>query len=135
MPEADNVDADIWEGDSPNVTIIKVHYEMFQLKRWNNARVARLCRTMRVTAFELAALAGVFNKNSVHALRRAGETEPWPPPIALHFAKMERFANELVFKSGSAPDPQDAQLANVLSRLWRRNSGRLLLLGDSGKEK
>lgn len=117
------------EDYSPNVYLIREHYRDLKLESFDNARVARVCKTLRCTLGELCALAGVFGERRVRSLWRKGEKldrngkpSPWPPEIALHFYRLERFANEVIFKTASPPGPVEVQCARVFARLLDDNS-------------
>src|SRR5690348_6899677 len=97
-------DEGLWGDTPPSVALIRARMQDLRLDAFDNARVARICRTINCTLVELCALAGVFGKNRIEAFQRKNK---WPPEIALHFFKLERFANEYIFKTRSMPDEQD----------------------------
>lgn len=100
---------------------------LYDLNAWSNNRVKRLCDSAGITLEGLCAMAGVYGKSTIRALvrqadrreleersrkeararrsesHRGGKGPPvapmwkWPWPIALHFAKVEKFLYEQKF--------------------------------------
>lgn len=134
---------------SPRVALLREQMiAQHDLDAWDNKRVDRLCQALGVTLEGLCAAAGVFNPVEVQRLRRqAAQREEreaawrvhannlnaegrlplscmkswkWPWPIALHFARIERFIYEQRFLTPSQVSPEDAYLAQICEQAKTR---------------
>lgn len=94
------------DGDSPRVELFRLAHERAGIHEWNNDRVARLCRLLKCTPYELAAAAGVYDRGYVDRMR---DGDAWPPPIALHFDRFEKTANQ--FRIGNDPEIHTPDIA------------------------
>jgi hypothetical protein len=78
---------------TPNTVLMGLHYEELGLKEgWNNERVHRLCRLLRVTPHELGRACCVDFRTMSGCLAR----NKFPPHISLHFALIESWHLEAV---------------------------------------
>lgn len=104
---------DIWNENSPLVTIIGQRYERAGLHTWNNARVSALARALQKTIWVLCAEAGFWRimYDVRHDLfrvvidrpliRKTWKANHWPVWAALHFDRFERYVKTQKLEAGA----------------------------------
>lgn len=102
-------DMELWGGEeSPRVTLLRKRYKDSGLMGWDDQRVSRLCRMLKITVYDLCAMAGEFRRSVV---KSHWARQEWPVPLTLHFARYEA----VFFKQPLVDDITAAQLINEVS--------------------
>lgn len=135
---------ELWGGGSaPNIDLLKQKMDLlFNLNRFDNARVNRICKAAGVTLEGLCAMAGVFGKAKIRALQAQADRQEaeerrrkevrhrtawhkkkkapslwkWPWEIALHFAKIEKFLFEQRLQSPTGVTPDEVAVAEAVTQ-------------------
>lgn len=99
----------LWEDETPTVFLIRAAHEKVNPHKWDKVRFTRLTILWNITAYELSAMAGVYDKQRA---QRMFQEQNWPMPVRLHFCRLETLAHQL--KLGSEHiDPEIGVLAKL----------------------
>lgn len=97
------------------VTIASLHARLVRQARigWTTERVMRLAAALRISIYELCAMAGLFARNEV-ATRAL--TNDWPHSVCLHFSNFEDEYERLNGIDPATTIPSKVQLCREIKR-------------------